>query len=114
MGSKVPAGSTFVVARSPAKLLARHKTLSLTPVFGPYPGRLSNRGEDLRLRDSGRKKGKQYFPETIDVVKYRDRSPWPTNADGKGRSLESTDLSTDNDLPGNWEASGQDGGSPGE
>ncbi len=113
-GSKVPAGDRFVVARDPAKLLARYERTSRRPVFGPYPGRLSNQGEDLRLRDSGRYKGKQYFPETIDVVKYRDRSPWPSEADGKGRSLELTDLAADNDLPGSWEASGKDGGSPGE
>ena len=112
-GSKAPAGATIVLARDPAALMARHENLSRRLVFGPYPGRLSNQGEDLRLRDSGLYQGKQAFPETIDVVKYRDRSPWPAAADGEGSSLELKDLSLDNDLPESWRASSRQGGSPG-
>ena len=112
-GSEAPAGATIVLARDPVALMARHENLSRRLVFGPYPGRLSNQGEALRLRDSGRYQGKQIFPETIDGVKYGDRSPWPTAADGEGSSLELKDLSLNNDLPGSWRASSRQGGSPG-
>lgn len=112
-GSTAPAGAAIVLARDPEALAARHEALSRDRVFGPYSGRLSNRGEDLRLRDSGLYRGKRTYPETIDVVKYRDRSPWPAAADGEGSSLELQSLSLDNDLPESWRASARAGGSPG-
>lgn len=111
--SRVRARDAIVVARDPARLRARYDGLSRPRLFGPYPGRLSNGGEDLRLRDSGHHGGRRYFPETIDGVKYRDRPPWPEDADGRGRSLELRDLSLDNDLPESWRASREPGGSPG-
>ncbi len=113
-GSEIPASAVFVVARDPEKLTERHRDLPGRFLFGPYPGRLSNQGEDLRLRDSGLHRGKQYHPETIDAVKYRDSSPWPAQADGAGRSLELGELSLDNDLPESWRASREPGGSPGK
>jgi hypothetical protein len=82
-------------------------------VFGPYVGRLSNAGEELRLRDTGEHGGTQYFPETIDVVRYDDDEPWPTEADGDGKTLELVDLDLDNDYAESWQPSLVDHGSPG-
>jgi hypothetical protein len=110
-GSEAPADSLFLVARNPERLRAAFPALGAAPVFGPYPGRLSGAGEDLRLRDSGLYQGKRYFPETIDAVKYRSLPPWP--AVERGRSLELRDLSLDNDLPGSWRPSAARGGTPG-
>ena len=48
--------------------------------LGNFTGTLSNGGERVTLSDS---KG-----NTIDSVKYGDRSPWPVGADGYSASLE--------------------------
>ncbi|MBF8148518.1 lamin tail domain-containing protein [Winogradskyella sp. F6397] len=50
---------------------------------------------------------------TIDTVTYDDGSPWPTTPDGNGPSLELPDLTSDNSLGANWEASEVAGGTPG-
>ena len=50
----------------------------------------------------------------VDIVEYDDRDPWPTEPDGDGPSLSLVDPDTDNSLAENWDASLQDGGTPGE
>lgn len=50
---------------------------------------------------------------TIDTVTYDDGSPWPTNPDGDGPSLELIDVSSDNSLAVSWIDSDNDGGTPG-
>jgi len=102
-----------VVARNPEKLRAARNLPDSTRLFGPYTGRLSNGGEDVRLRDNGMYNGKEYYPETIDAVQYRDEPPWPRLPDGGGRSLELENLSLDNDYPTSWRASSAEGGTPG-
>jgi hypothetical protein len=112
-GSEAPAHSAFVVARDPVKLREAGRATPGLRVFGPYPGRLANEGEDLRLRDSGLAGGKRCYPETIDAVKYRALPPWPALPEKGGRSLELRDPSLDNDIPESWRASAGEGGSPG-
>ncbi|MBN1672636.1 MAG: lamin tail domain-containing protein [Kiritimatiellae bacterium] len=78
--------------------------------FGVYRGRLDNNGERLALKDGeGR---------TVVSVRYNDKDPWPTAADGDGHSL--VPVSGDGDYaddaasdPANWRASNLIGGSPG-
>ncbi len=50
----------------------------------------------------------------VDIVNYDDNSPWPTEPDGHGPTLSLIDPSLDNSLPESWDASEQDGGTPGE
>ena len=50
----------------------------------------------------------------IDEVEYDDISPWPGEPDGEGPTLELIDSSLDNALGGNWDASNDNGGTPGE
>ncbi len=84
-------------------------------VYGPYPGKLDNGGENLRIRlpeDSG-------IPNTPpllvanDTVIYSDDNPWPASADGLGYSLERILLQGYGGEPTNWSASASPGGSPG-
>ncbi len=49
-----------------------------------------------------------------DVVTYADSGEWPTLPDGNGPSLELIDPTYDNNLAASWQASADDGGSPGE
>ena len=50
------------------------------PALGNFFGTLRNSGERVTLSD--------HTGETIDSVKYADRSPWPVGADGCSASLE--------------------------
>jgi hypothetical protein len=109
-GSRLEPGATCLVARDPEALRRGHRGLAI-PVFGPYPGRLENQGEMLRLRDGGRRLGRSYYPETIDAVKYGREAPLP--AAGAGRSLELRDLSLEGNDPASWRVSEAAGGSPG-
>ena len=52
------------------------------------------------------------LPWTVDSVRYNDKAPWPTEADGAGPSLERYVSSSYGDEPLNWRTS-RDGGSPG-
>lgn len=58
---------------------------------------LSGSGELVILMDKNR--------SVIDSLIYDDVSPWPTEADGLGASLELTDPVSDNSLGKNWKAS---------
>ncbi len=66
--------------------------------LGPLPGRLSNSGEKLSLRDPRR--------EVIDAVSYRAGFPWPTAARGAGPSLERVRPDLPSDNPASWRSSG--------
>ncbi len=70
---------------------------------GGYFG-LSNGGNHLFVKNG---------TTTIDSVFYDDASPWPTEPDGHGPSLELKDPSLDNSLAENWQASYVNGGTPG-
>ena len=112
-GSEIDGESYCIVAKNPTVLAATHDLPANVDVFGPYAGNLRNGGEEVRLRDNGQYNGKTYFPETIDIVVYDDKTPWATAADGDGPSLELVSLETDNDFAHNWRASNTFGGTPG-
>ena len=85
------------------------------PVYGPYPGKLDNGGERLRLRvpeESG-------IPDAppllvaVDTVIYSDDAPWAASADGAGRSLERVNPNGYGGEPLHWAASETPGGTPG-
>jgi hypothetical protein len=71
---------------------------------------LQNSGEAIEL-------GKPSDPSSnpairVDYVRYNDKSPWPTEADGLGLSLERVDPRSYGNEPRNWRAL-QVGGTPG-
>lgn len=72
----IAAGDFVVVAQDPT---AFAKEFGFQPL-GPLPGKLSNCGEKITLRDSGGK--------VVDELKYGVGFPWPTAANGAGPSLE--------------------------
>jgi hypothetical protein len=107
-GTRIEEGEVFIVAKDPDHFLSIYGPVAR--VFGPYPGRLSNSGQELRVKDAG-----PGFPATVDFLRYGSKRPWPERADGLGYSLELTDVhpDRDNDLPGNWRSSLLWGGTPG-
>ena len=102
-GTVLPASGFLVVAKSPEKLKAE---TGFETTFGPYPSRLSNAGETIRLvNNSGR---------TMDEISFDDESPWPIGADGSGASLAKIDPDGGTQFPVNWKSSTKTRGTPGE
>ena len=101
-GTIIRGGGRVVVAVSPGALMA---ATGLTNVFGPFAGRLSNNGEELRLRDiAGR---------VMDSVSFGVDGDWPVGADGAGVSLAKRDANLASGPAENWTTSVQVGGTPG-
>lgn len=76
-------------------------------VYQWFSGTLSNTGETIELQNN--------LGQMIDQVTYSDGNEWGNCApDGYGPSLELIDMSLGNDDPGNWKASHNNGGTPGE
>ncbi|MBT5815214.1 MAG: hypothetical protein HOI15_12845 [Opitutales bacterium] len=91
-GKTLHAGAYLVVANDPDSVNAKY---SLDDSLGPFDSRrLSNRGENLNLRDA--------LGNVVDAVFYRDRGRWPRTADGEGASLELKSPRMDNALPEAW------------
>ncbi len=68
-----------------------------TLTFFLFSGALSNGGATLTLRNSR--------DLALDSLTYDDASPWPTEPDGNGPSLERVSLDGPSTLPSNWRAS---------
>jgi len=75
-------------------------------VLGGFEFGLNGGGESISLTHAN--------GMVVDEVEYDDISPWPSAADGEGRTLELIDPQLDNSLGSNWSASNVDGGTPGE
>ncbi len=99
------AGGYAVVAKNPEALVASNQFA--TNVIGKFTGSLGNGGETVNLNDAS--------SNLADTVTYDDSSPWPTEADGHGPSLELVDPALDNDSYASWLAStnGPPNGTPG-
>ncbi|MDB4438417.1 lamin tail domain-containing protein [bacterium] len=94
MDETLAAGAYLVVAHDPDSVNAKY---DLDDSLGPFDSRrLSNRGENLSLRDA--------LGNVVDAVFYRDRGRWPRAADGEGASLELRSPTMDNALPEAWTA----------
>ncbi len=94
MDETLAAGAYLVVAHDPDSVNAKY---DLEDSLGPFDSRrLSNRGENLSLRDA--------LGNVVDAVFYRDRGRWPRAADGEGASLELRSPTMDNALPEAWTA----------
>ncbi len=91
----IPPNGYLVLAANPAAFAARYG--AGIAVLGEFTGTLDNDGERLRL-----------LPPDSEVafseLRYLDRHPWPTNADGFGPSLQLIDPTQDTRRPANWAA----------
>lgn len=88
--STLPAGGNLYLASNASVFLSKHGF----PAFGQFTRNLSNSSQKLVLSDA--------FGNTIDVVHYADRDPWPSAADGTGQWLELMDTGLDNNVASNW------------
>jgi hypothetical protein len=106
-----PNGLLLLVAIDPATFRTRYGVPAGVPICGPYPGALQGNGETLALQcpdhpDFDTNTGTIFIPYfDVDAVRFDDKSPWPTNADGSGASLERLVASAYGNDPINWRAS---------
>jgi hypothetical protein len=106
-----PNGLVLLVRGDPAAFRTKYGVPAAVPIFGPYSGKLQGGGETLSLQrpddsDPNTNNGTLYVPFIdVDVVRYNDKSPWPTNADGYGASLERLSATAYGNDPINWRAS---------
>jgi hypothetical protein len=104
-GTTLPAGGYAIVSEVlPASFRARYNVPAGVPVFGPYGGTLQDSGERLELQQPDAHGTNGYAFVTVDEVRYNDRVPWPTAADGIGPSLQRLNLTTYGNEPLNWRA----------
>ncbi len=75
-------------------------------LLGPFQGRLSNGGGRLTLEkpQASDDPDRAVAWVTVDEVIFADAPPWPTGADGDGRSLARARLDRPGNDPANWSA----------
>jgi hypothetical protein len=95
-GTTVPPGGYLVCAANATRLRAVHGNI---PVVGDFQGRLSNRGELIRLVDQ--------LGNLADEVDFHFGGDWPDLTQGNGSSLELVNPSLDNSLPSAWRDSNE-------
>ena len=108
---EIPANGLLVVSGTdPAGFRARNNVPPGVPVLGPFPGVLQGGGERLQLQRPDAPdidtNGAVFVPYiVVDEVRYNNKAPWPTNADGGGSSLERIKAGVYGNDPINWRAS---------
>ncbi len=94
-GTIMASGSYLVLTQFLANFQALFPGVS--PVIGDFEFGLSGGGELIRLFDENE--------NLMDFVEYDDESPWPTEPDGNGPTLELINPDLDNALASSWAAS---------
>ncbi|MED5587167.1 MAG: CotH kinase family protein [Verrucomicrobiota bacterium] len=108
-------GLILLVSGDPAEFRDLHNIAGNVPIFGPYPGRLDNGGEKIRIKvpESSGVAGEPELLVSVDITDYEDNLPWPAEADGNGFSLQRVWPAGYGGEPLSWELSSEEGGNPG-
>ena len=93
-GTVLQAGGYLVVAANAARLQSEYAGLA---ALGDFEGRLSNRGELIRLLDQ--------WGNLVDEVDYKVGGDWPDLANGNGSSMELMNPRMDNSAGSAWKDS---------
>jgi hypothetical protein len=101
-GTILGGGEYLVIAADPEELAAAG---GFADAIGPYPGSLSNGGEELELISNSDRR--------MNRVDYRDSGDWPVAPDGGGTSLSKRNERAASDPAENWTRSTEIGGTPG-
>jgi hypothetical protein len=94
-GAVMPPGAFWVLARDRAAFSQIHGAGVL--LYDEFPGSLDNGGERIALT-----LGSGTNQVLISDVRYDDKAPWPTIADGQGSSLQLVDPSRGSWRVANW------------
>jgi hypothetical protein len=112
----LPPGGILVISEiDPSAFRTAYNVPPEVAIYGPYPGRLDNGGERVRVRlpEASSLPGEPDLQIAVDTVIYSDDPPWPSSPDGDGNSLERTAPDGYGGEPLNWQASQSSGGTPG-
>ena len=90
-GARIGGRGFLVLAGNAARFRQCYPGATLEGVF---ESRIGRKGERLELKDAAGK--------VVDSVKFSDRSPWPTGADGQSGSLERICPTASGDDAANW------------
>jgi hypothetical protein len=111
-GTEIPGpGLLLLVESDPAAFRLKYGVPAAVQIFGPVSGTLQDSGEEIALQmpdapDVDTNTGGILVPYIdVDVVRYNDKAPWPTNADGLGSSLEKLNAAAYGNDPTPWRAS---------
>jgi len=96
-GTIIRPNAFLVVVKDPFVFAGTYGTS--IPIAGTYNGSLQNNGETLTLIRPGVTPD---LDQIVDIVRYDDKLPWPTIADGFGPSLQLIDPTQDNYRVANW------------
>ncbi len=99
-------GYAIVTVLTAAVFRAKYAIPAHIPIFGPMNGDLQDSGERLELQRPETPDTNGVLWVTVDAVRYNDKAPWPSAADGEGASLQRLVSSGYGDEPTNWFASG--------
>jgi len=99
-GTRIEAQGYLVAALQPE----RYRESYGGEAIGPLKRPIKRGGERIELLDG---EGK-----TVDIVRYKDREPWPLSADGYSASIERISPSASGDIPENWAGSPLPAASP--
>ena len=96
----------LITVTNPAVFRAKYGVPLSVTILGPCTGSLQDSGEKLELQrpDVPTTNGIPWV--TIDEVRYNDRAPWPSAADGNGPSLQRLNAAAYGNDPINWTAAG--------
>jgi hypothetical protein len=112
-GVEIPANALLIlteadVSTQPLKdaFRAKYAIPSDAQIFGPWQGSLNNGGEDININKVGRvDPGDGSYPVIrVDRVEYSPTYPWPSAADGTGKSLERISAASFGNDPFNWQS----------
>jgi len=111
----------FAPASSPIEVAAfrsKYNVSTNIPIFGPWSGRLDNKGDSIELNkpdavqlpphpDAG------FVPAVlVDRIAYKPAAPWPAGANGTSNSLQRINAAAYGNDPVNWLAAAPTAGSP--
>ncbi|MEZ6116710.1 MAG: lamin tail domain-containing protein [Pirellulaceae bacterium] len=99
--TRVPGRGHIVLASDPEAFEAA----TGIPALGPWTGRLSNGGEELRLYNNDQR--------LMNSVDYRDGGDWPAGPDGSGVTLAKRNQFDASEKSASWTFSPELGGTPG-
>jgi hypothetical protein len=113
-----PGDFVLVVSFNPATDAAalssfrtKYKLTSSTAIYGPYLPKLANDAQDVELASPVTAGDGLVSFILVDKVSYLDGTPWPSDADGIGLSLQRLSRASIGNDPGNWTSAGPTPGS---
>ncbi len=101
-----PNSYALITSLSPAAFRSKYSVPGSILIFGPLAGFLQDSGERLELQRPETPDTNGIVWVAVDAVRYNDKPPWPSGADGDGPSLQRLNSFAYGDDPSNWFASG--------